>query len=198
MTTRTSTFADEAIDTGSLSAESGQQHPLVEAGQEAGQSVGMIAERATHLGFQQADKAREGAADTLQQVTQTIRRVGTDLETDQPQIAGVVTTAADQAERIASYLRTTDAREILYTVEDMARRQPLIFLGGAFLLGAAVSRFIKAAGGGSSSQGSTGQWQQTGYGQDWTAADYQATGPGGTGMTGTNGLTADDRLAEGI
>jgi len=193
MTTRTSTIADEAIDTGST-----EQHPLVEAGQEAGQSVGVLAERATNLGFQQADKARAGAADTLQQVTQSIRRVSTDLEGEQPQIAGVVSTAAEQADRVADYLRTTDAREILYTVENLARRQPLIFLGGAFLLGAAVSRFIKAAGGGSSSQGMTGQWDQTGYGQQWTAADYQATGPGATGTMGTNGLTADDRLAEGI
>jgi hypothetical protein len=203
MTARSSTSTiDETVTTDALTTESGgtgtgQQHPLAEAGQEATQSVGVLAERATNLGFQQADRAKTQAADGLEQITESIRRVSMDLETEQPQIASVVTTAADQAERIAEYLRTTDARQILNTVEDVARRQPLIFLGGAFVLGLAASRFIKAAGGpsGGTGYGLQGGYQQSGYGQDWTRAGYEATGPGGMG---TNGMTGDDRIGEGI
>jgi len=84
-------------------------------------------------------------------------------------------------------------------VEDVARRQPLIFLGGAFLLGAAASRFIKAAGGGQSGQGGqtgyTGQGDyRSGYSADYRAGgasdyrssdSYEPTGPGaGTGNAG--------------
>ena len=195
MTTKTSIADEIGTDpmSGTYSETDGGmntgQHPLAEAGQEATQSVGMLAERATGLGFQQADKARTQAADGLEQVTESIRRVSMDLETEQPQIANVVTTAADQAERVAEYLRTTDARQILHTVEDVARKQPLIFLGGAFVLGLAASRLLKAAGG----QSSQGMSQST-SGQQWSAG-YEATGPG---AMGTNGLSSDARIDEGI
>lgn len=199
MTTKTSgTMADE-IGTDPMSGTyadtaggmNGGQHPLAEAGQEATQSVGMLAERATGLGLQQADKAREQAATGLEQMTESIRRVSMDLEAEQPQIANVVTTAADQAERIADYLRTTDARQIISTVEDVARRQPLLFLGGAFALGLAASRLLKAAGGQTGSTGSHGNQMS---GQQWSTG-YEATGPG---AMGTNGFSADARIDEGI
>ena len=196
MTTRTSgTIADD-IGTDPMSGTysetpdmNGGQHPLAEAGQEATQSVGMLAQRATGLGLQQADKAREQAAGGLEQVTESIRRVSMDLETEQPQIANVVTTAADQAERIAEYLRTTDARQIISTVEDVARKQPLLFLGGAFALGLAASRLLKAAGGEKRSNQMSGT-----SGQQWSAG-YETTGPG---AMGTNGFSADARIDEGI
>lgn len=202
------TTAEETLSTTDIAAggtsgteyQTGQeQHPLVEAGQQATESVGVLAERATNIGFQQADRARQQAAQGLESVSESIRRVSLDIEGEQPAIANVVTTAADQAEKIAEYLRTKDARQILSTVEDIARRQPLIFLGGAFVLGVAVSRLIKAAGGPSGQGGQRigGQWdrsQQYRSGE-WTAADYQATGPGGMG---TDGLTGDGRTGEGI
>ena len=132
-------------------------HPLAEAGRDAGETFGHIAERAGSMGLQRADQAREMAADGLGTLADTVRRVSGDLETQQPAVAGVASTAAEQAERLAGYLRETDAREIVDKVQDVARRQPLLFLGGAFVLGLAASRFIKAAGAGG--QGS----QQTGY-----------------------------------
>jgi hypothetical protein len=140
-------------------------HPLAEAGRDAGETIGHIAERAGSMGLQRADQAREVAADGLGQLADTVRRVSGDLETQQPMIAGVVTTAAEQTERLAGYLRQTDAREIVDTVQDVARRQPLLFVGGAFVLGLAASRFIKAAAGGN--QQTSGGYQQmsgSGYG----------------------------------
>ena len=111
-------------------------------------------------------------------MAQTIRRVSTDMQESQPQIANVALTAADQAEQFAQYLRQTDARQMLSSVEDVARRQPLLFIGGGFLLGMAVSRFIKAAGG-SSSQGQTGRLgYQSGYATGYesgSSTDYRTS-----------------------
>ena len=53
-------------------------------------------------------------------------------------------------------------------VEEAARRQPLLFLGGAFVAGVATARFLKAAGQGNGRQ--SGPKSQS-YG-------YRATGPG--------------------
>jgi hypothetical protein len=181
-----STLEDPAIDVANGTEST---HPLAEAGQQAGESVGHLAERATDIGFRQADRGKDQAAQGLTQVAESVRRLSTDMQESQPQIAQVAETAADQAERIATYLQNTDAREMLNTVEDVARRQPILFLGGAFLLGMAASRFIKAASGGN------GQRQlgyESGYGTGYgsgamtdyrTAGTYDATGPGTTGTS---------------
>lgn len=139
-----------------------QEHPLAEAGQEAGETAGHLAERAAGVGFQQADRAREQTADGLNQLAESVRRLSTDVESEQPAIANLASTAAEQAERVAGYLRQTDARQLVHSIEDVARRQPLLFVGGAFVLGIAASRFVKAAGGGSSA--SQTSYGGTGYG----------------------------------
>ena len=163
--------------------------PLSEAGQQAGQSASHLAERAADIGFRQADRGKDQAAEGITQVAESIRRVSLDMEGSQPQIAEVAQTAAEQADRIATYLQQTDAREILHTVEDVARRQPLLFLGGAFLLGMAATRLVKAAGGSSQQQSGypyRGDWRNTasygvgaGYSGSQTAAARSATGRNG-------------------
>ena len=167
-TTRSATTSEEPM------SGSETKHPFVEAGEEATEKVGRLAERAGNLGLQQADRGREQAATGIDAVARTIRRVSTDMQTQQPAIADVALTAADQAERVAQYLRQNDARQIIGTVEDAARRTPLLFLGGAFLLGVAASRFIKAAAGGQDAA-SGGRSSVTGF-RD--SKSYEATGPG--------------------
>lgn len=193
-TDRTSTMdpSTDPLRNDYVTAASGtEQHPLVEAGEQAGDKAGHLAERATDLGFQQADRGREQAAEGVDQLADTIRRVSTELGTEQPAIANVASTAAEQAERVATYLRSTDAREILSNVEDMARRQPIVFLGGAFLLGVAFSRFIKAAAPQQGGQDETGY--RSGYSTSYASGmgGYEATGPG-TRSTGS--LTGDEGI----
>ena len=164
--------------------------PLADAGQQAGQSVGHLAERAADIGFRQADRGKEQAAEGITQVADSIRRVSLDMEGSQPQIAEVAQTAAEQAERIATYLQQTDAREIVRTVENVARRQPLLFLGGAFLLGMAATRLIKAAGG-------QEQDRSYAYRGDWRSAPSYGVGGGSTGAYATGaGRNGFDELPE--
>jgi hypothetical protein len=178
-----------------------QNHPLAEAGQDVGESVGHLAGRATDIGFQRADEGKEQAAQGIGDLASSIRRVSTDMESEQPTIASVAMTAADQAERLAGYLRDTDARQILRSVEDVARRQPILFLGGAFLAGLAASRFLKAAG--DTGMGRTAAWEAGQYGNGYSAgyrsggtASYRPTGPGGTVIGG--GTVAGGSTDEGL
>ncbi len=173
------TTVEEPTTGSSFDTETAETHPLVEAGQQATASAGHLAERAADVGIQQADHGRELAAEGIDKVARAVRRLSTDMEADQPQIAGVALTAADQADKVARYLRETDARQIIGNVEDAARKTPLVFLGGAFLLGMAASRFIKAAGGDRSQAGRPAiPRTATGY---RSSKGYEATGPGGTG-----------------
>jgi hypothetical protein len=187
-TTKRSSSA--VADEPTLDTSTEPEHPLAEAGQEVGQTAGHVAERATGIGVQQADRIRMQAADGLHQLAGNVRNASSDLS-DQPAIANLATTAADGTERVATFLRETDARQMVGAVEDIARRQPLIFVGGAFLLGIAASRFIKAAGGGSASAGRASyggtSYGTTSYGST-DLGGYQATGPG---AYRSDGLTTD-------
>jgi hypothetical protein len=183
MTTRTSTgtMSETPSSTAATSdastgfEESQPTHPLAEAGQEAVDSAGHLASRAADVGLQQADRGRELAASGLQSAADSIRRVSLDIQADQPQIANAAETAAEQAERVATYLRDTDARQIISNVEQAARRQPILFLGGAFVLGVAVSRFMKAAG----SDRRESDYGPYAVGRTYGAdGSYAATGPG--------------------
>jgi hypothetical protein len=135
---------------GSTTFESGEEMagttdaPLAEAGKEVGSTATRLAEQATDVALDRADDGRRQAADGVDQLASSIRRVSTDLESDQPSIAGITSTAAEQAERFAAYLQQTDARRLIADVENAARRQPILFLGGAFVLGLATARFLKA------------------------------------------------------
>lgn len=188
-TTRRSSSA--VADKPDLGTSNETEHPLAEAGQEVGQTAGHVAERAAGIGVDQADRVRIQAADGLHQLASTVRSASSDLS-DQPAIANLATTAADGTERVASFLRETDARQMVGAVEDIARRQPLLFVGGALLLGIAASRFIKAAGGGTSQRGAT--HGATGYGPatyGGTGTDIGGYRPTGPGAYRSDGLTTD-------
>ena len=177
------TYTDTIVEPITDSTEDSESaHPLAEAGQQAADSAGHLASRAADLGLQQADRGRESAANGMERVAETLRRVTSDMQVDQPAISNAAETAAEQAQRAATYLREHDAREILGNVENLARRQPLLFLGGAFVLGVAASRFIKAAAGGPSSD-RTGDGSRNLAGYQWqptigdpSAAAYPETG----------------------
>jgi hypothetical protein len=185
MTTDNPSTVERSTDSFDTTAPDQETHPLAETGREVAETTGHLAERATNLGIKQADRGREQAADGIEQVADSIRRVSLDMEGEQPTIADAAQTAAEQAERIARYLRETDARELITNVEDMARRQPLVFLGGAFVAGFVAARFIKAAGGigGQSGQRSFGSGNGAHNRSGVTSLggssmDYRSTGPG--------------------
>ncbi|RYD84288.1 MAG: hypothetical protein EOP84_05905 [Verrucomicrobiaceae bacterium] len=54
--------------------------------------------------------------------------------------------AADQLERVSSFLRDTDPADMFEEVEAFTRRRPEIVFGGLFIAGLAAARFLKASG----------------------------------------------------
>jgi hypothetical protein len=167
-----------AFDASGISAN--ESHPLAETGREAGHRASQLVERGAQIGFTQADRGLDQAATGVESVADSIRRVSADMATEQPQVAEFALTAADQAQALAGYLRENDVRQIIGNVEDFARRQPLLFLGGAFLLGMAASRFIKAAGGQGDNPGYQSGYSSTSY-RTGGSDDWSATGPGAGG-----------------
>lgn len=80
-----------------------------------------------------------GTAHDLRSVGEELRRQGKDTP------ARMADRAAEQSERLGSYLKESDADKILGDVEDFGRRQPLAVLAGGVVLGVAAARFLKAS-----------------------------------------------------
>ena len=162
--------------------------PLTETGKEAGQRAGQLLERGTEIGLKQADRGLDAARQRCSRPWQppSVCRVSADMETDQPQIADFASTAADQAEALAAYLRETDVRQMIDNVENFARRQPLLFVGGAFLLGMVTSRFIKAAGGDQGQGRAAGLGSHASSGDGFPSAKYAK--PPAAARAATTGL----------
>jgi hypothetical protein len=64
---------------------------------------------------------------------------------DQQRIAEWTDGLAGQADRFAGYLRDADFGAMRRDVENLARRQPGVVVGGAFLLGLLGARFLKSS-----------------------------------------------------
>jgi C-terminal processing protease CtpA/Prc len=79
------------------------------------------------------------AAEALRRTTQHLR------SEDQLRIAGLTETLARQLDQVSNYLRNKDAAAMRHDLENAARRQPGIAIGGAILLGLIGARFLKSS-----------------------------------------------------
>jgi hypothetical protein len=92
------------------------------------------------------------AADSLGSVAQALRQSSDQLRSNDPgmPVHQYISTAADRVERFSDYLRSSSVGDMMSEVEQFARRQPAIFIGGAMMLGLLGARFLKSSNRGSS------------------------------------------------
>lgn len=116
-----------------------------------------VAERARDEVEEIVGRQRARAADRLGHVAQALREAGLRLNEGEQgsDVGGYADRAAGQVERLCTYLRDTDLRGLLRDTEDFARRRPALFLGGTFLAGLALARFLKSSAPAGPYQGST-------------------------------------------
>jgi len=161
---------DLGTDTGGATGQTDIGSTVKDAAQQTQQRAGELVDRARQQGEQQITTQKERAANGLESLAGAIRRVGGEVRSEQKtQIADLAETAAAQTERLSRFLRETDVNQLVNGVQDFARRQPALFLGGAVAVGAVAARFIKA---------STRQAAQ--QSQPEPVARYEAAGSGRT------------------
>lgn len=127
-------------------------------------SVGEAQEKAHEVAGQAQEKAREAAGKAQEGVRQQIderstqagervsstaqdlRSVGEELRKqgkDTP--AKLADRAAEQTEKVGSYLKERGPDEMLEDVEDFGRQRPWAVLAGGLVVGIAAARFLKAS-----------------------------------------------------
>jgi hypothetical protein len=184
--------------------------------EQARATAGQIAEEAQHRAGQAVDTARQQvasrvssqkdrAAEGLGSVAQALRQTGQQLrEQDQAGVTDYIDRAAAQVERFSGYLQHSDVGQLVDDVEGFARRQPALFLGGAFVLGLLGARFLKSSRPSARYGGYTGDTYtaqpRRGYYDAGAASGYGAYPTSSGAMTGQpsygSGPRAYDRRRE--
>lgn len=141
----------------------------------AEKTASTVVEQAQQTAEVQLSSQKDQAASTLHSLAESIREGGHRMRDEQPQVASFAEQAAERVDQASRYVREHEVRDFVREAENFARREPLIFLGGAFALGFLAARFLKASspsGGRSSQSGGRGQ------------RDWYAVGPGHAGGSG--------------
>lgn len=110
---------------------------------------------ASHQAAHRLDQGKDQVADTLETVAHSLMDTSRKLR-DSGHASGLVEGAADRVQRFSGFLRDTDVDEMVDRVEGFARRNPAVFLGGAFALGLVGARFIKSSG----HRAERGRWER--------------------------------------
>jgi len=149
------------------------------------QQVGEVADQVKDQAVQLKDKVAETATGKLEDqktqatsslgnVSDAIRQTGQQMRSnDQEAIAQYIDRAAEQLDQFTGYLRSRDMRQIVGDVESFARREPALFLGGAFVLGLFGARFLKSSSQAIETQGKDWQGRQ-GYGTQAALSSYSS------------------------
>lgn len=147
-------------------------------------------ERASRMASQQKDRA----ISRVNALAEALKASGDCLRQKQEgRMAEYIERASDRLTSYAERLRDQDLQDMLREARDMARKNPSLFLGGAFALGFALTRFLKSsqseAGPGQSAEFSgeyAGQERSTGY----MAPGAEPSGAyAGSGLYGGPGYT---------
>lgn len=111
-----------------------------------------MAQRARSMAEPVLDKAREAAdrqkdagVEQMKSVAHAMHKAATDLEPQIPFAATLMHQAAEGLDRASSSMRHRSVDDLLQSVGDFARRQPLMFIGGMMLVGFALTRFLKSS-----------------------------------------------------
>ena len=91
------------------------------------------------------DEQKNRAADGLGGIANVIRNAGNELRTENEALASYVDMASDQLRRFADQIRQKGVADMMDDVHSFARRRPALFIGGAFIVGLGLARFLKSS-----------------------------------------------------
>jgi hypothetical protein len=160
----------------------------------ANQVKDTVVEQANQL-RDRALSAKEHTGDRIRGVATQLRGMSETFREDDPLIANVAERASQGVESVARYVSSATPQSVIRDTERLARRQPALFFGGAFLLGLAAGRFMRS----SSPEGERGPANSGGRGerqQGWSNTERQDRASGFFSSSERSGTprTGDDDL----
>jgi hypothetical protein len=120
------------------------------------------------------DQQKNRAADGLGGIADVFRNAGNELRNENESLAQYVDMASDQLRKFADTIRQRGVADMMDDVNRFARRNPAVFIGGAFLVGIGLARFLKA---------SADRGDDRAYG-NFSGIDPMTAGPGSPSYSG--------------
>jgi len=134
--------------------------------EQAQQKLGDLKEQVAEQATGRLEEQKTAASSGISTVAHAFRQTGQQLRGEEQEgIAQYIDQAAQRLERFSDYLGERDLRGLARDAEQFARREPALFLGGAFAVGMLAARFLKSSG--SNGAGDQERWrgQAEWYGQ---------------------------------
>lgn len=91
-----------------------------------------------------AEGTKQAGVEQVRHVVQAAERAADDLQQQSPLLADYIRDAAHKIEDMGEALRERTVGDMLSAATDYGRKQPLLFLAGAAVLGFALSRFVRS------------------------------------------------------
>ncbi|WP_164104049.1 hypothetical protein [Candidatus Laterigemmans baculatus] len=109
--------------------------------EQAIEQAGMV----KHRVVEQVDSQKNGFATKICDVSSALQRAADDLEQHHdPRLAAQARSLAQRIEGMGNHLRDSQVQDLLEDAEHFVRRNPTLVLGGLFVAGLSLARFLKA------------------------------------------------------
>lgn len=140
-----SDIKDQAVQKGQEALAQGKEaasHALEQGKEAAGQALDQAREQIVT----QLDTRKDTLATTLEGAVQALHATSQQFrDKNIPYVGEYAETFATQVEKASSYIKGKDVTELARDAEKFARANPIAFVGGAFVLGIALARFLKSS-----------------------------------------------------
>ena len=124
-----------------------------------------VEERAGEMAKSTLETGKDNLAKSLEGIARALHQAGDRMRQEQQgSVANYVNQAANQLDHFAGTVRDRSVDDMLSDVEQYARSQPEIFIGGAFFLGLVAARFLKSSGQAAQSRRMSREARQHEYG----------------------------------
>lgn len=138
-------MGDTAVDKAQEAAEKTQEkvsETAAAAKEQAKRTAAQVGEQAK----QTVDSRMSDVAHEIGSVADAVRQTSQDIGVESQTLSKYGDRLAEQLEGISSYLNEKGVEDVLTDLQDFARRKPVVFLGGAFMLGIMAGRFVRSSG----------------------------------------------------
>ena len=119
---------------------------MQEAGEQAKAEASGITERAKERISAEASAQKDQVAGRIAGVADRAHQVADDLRADEAWLANAIDSGARYLDDFAGAVRTRDFPGLMHEVEELARRQPGVFMGATVALGFMLGRFVRSSG----------------------------------------------------
>lgn len=122
------------------------QEKVSETASAAKEQAKRTATQVTDQAKSTVDTRMADVADDIDSVADAVRKTSHEIGSENEVVGRYGERIAEQLDGISSYLNEKGVEDVLTDLQDFARRQPAVFLGGAFMLGMVVGRFVRSSG----------------------------------------------------